>query len=117
VKRIILTALVASAGLAASLVVGAPAATAVAPASVSSAVSACPPVVGYGYTTKGWAVSRLQRELNEEMDRVGSAGTRLQVDGIFGRLTYETLINIQMGLGQLADGIAGRQTWHALGVC
>jgi len=42
------------------------------------------------------------------------ADRALTVDGIFGHLTFDALKRFQTRAGLKPDGVAGRQTWHAL---
>lgn len=54
--------------------------------------------------SRGEEVKTLQRKLN------------LSVDGIFGVLTEEAVLDFQKSKGLVADGIVGAKTWAALGV-
>lgn len=57
---------------------------------------------------QGGAVARLQ-------DLLTTHGYETGADGVFGPATYRALINFQEANGLRADGIAGAQTWRALG--
>lgn len=60
--------------------------------------------------SSGASVKRLQIKL-------GSAGFNPgKIDGIFGSLTREAVINFQNTKKLVRDGIVGRSTWAALGV-
>lgn len=54
--------------------------------------------------SKGEDVKTLQKKLN------------LQVDGIFGSITEEAVIEFQKSNGLVADGVVGPKTWEKLGV-
>lgn len=57
--------------------------------------------------TRGDAVVVLQDLLNLD-------GAQLLVDGIFGRATYDAVVDFQLANGLKADGIVGPATWDAL---
>jgi N-acetylmuramoyl-L-alanine amidase len=65
------------------------------------------PVLGKGDT--GPFVEDLQDDLNREL-----AGCHLTVDGDFGTLTEEAVIDYQRSRALDVDGIVGEQTWNAL---
>lgn len=56
---------------------------------------------------RGNEVKELQTALNR-------AGSNLDVDGIFGKETYNAVIAFQTAHGLTVDGIAGAETWTAL---
>lgn len=58
--------------------------------------------------TTGGCVQEIQRLLNEEI----AAG--LAVDGIFGPLTRQAVVDFQTSQGISADGVVGPQTWSRL---
>jgi hypothetical protein len=58
---------------------------------------------------KGNEVKQLQEALN-------SKGANLTVDGIFGRLTQNAVVDFQIENNLTIDGIVGPKTWGALGV-
>lgn len=64
-------------------------------------------LVGYGYQTVGGNVQELQKLLNQQ-------GYALAEDGIWGRNTYNAVVNFQRSKGLVADGIVGYNTWTAL---
>jgi peptidoglycan hydrolase-like protein with peptidoglycan-binding domain len=65
------------------------------------------PVLGKGDT--GPFVEDLQDDLNREL-----AGCHLTVDGDFGSLTEDAVMDYQRSRGLDVDGICGEQTWNAL---
>lgn len=65
-------------------------------------------VIGYGRTTRGNCVKKLQWDLN----KIQSAG--LVIDGVFGPKTYEALRTFQRNKGLVVDGVCGRNTWSKL---
>lgn len=67
--------------------------------------------------SRGFKVEYLQRLLNKALIRDHATGTRLTEDGSFGPLT-QTAVRAFQGRhpGQAVDGIAGNQTWGALGL-
>lgn len=52
------------------------------------------------------------REIQEQLNRLGFGP--LREDGIFGALTYQAVINLQMSRGLLCDGVVGIMTRRAL---
>jgi peptidoglycan hydrolase-like protein with peptidoglycan-binding domain len=64
--------------------------------------------VGFGYTTSGNCVKKLQWDLN----KIQNAG--LTVDGAFGNLTKSAVVKFQSNHGLTADGICGKNTWSKL---
>jgi hypothetical protein len=60
--------------------------------------------------SRGLEVQRLQRQLNARS--LPSPG--LRVDGIFGPVTHQAVLQYQHGLSLPADGIAGKRTWYHL---
>lgn len=65
-------------------------------------------IVGYGYTTSGSCVKKLQWDLN----KIQSAG--LTIDGAFGPRTLAATKTYQSKHGLTADGVVGRRTWSSL---
>ena len=64
--------------------------------------------VGYGYTTSGYCVKKLQWDLN----KIQGAG--LAIDGSFGPATNSATKTYQSRHSLTADGIVGARTWGSL---
>lgn len=68
----------------------------------------------------GWPITvwviLLQQLLNKADQREGISGTPLHTDGKFGLLTEKALHAFQLRHHLVADKVAGRQTWEALGM-
>lgn len=58
----------------------------------------------------GQEVQKLQRQLNARL----GAGAKLAVDGIFGPLTHQAVLQYQRGVAITADGSVGKETWYHL---
>jgi len=78
------------------------------------AVASGRPVLRYGST--GEDVKQLQMKLRNVSERQHDRDVRLRarIDGIFGPLTREDVIDFQTDTGLDADGIVGPKTWDAL---
>ncbi len=59
---------------------------------------------------RGLEVQKLRRQLNTRL----TPSPKLAVDGVFGPLTRQALVQYQRGTSIDADGIAGQQTWFYL---
>src|SRR6266850_546855 len=59
---------------------------------------------------RGPEVQKLQRQLNTRL----TPSPQLAVDGVFGSLTHQALLQYQQGASIDADGIARQQTWYSL---
>src|SRR5262249_563009 len=55
-------------------------------------------------------VGRLQRLINLRL----APTPPLRLDGLFGPLTHEAVLQYQMGVAIAVDGIVGRRTWYHL---
>jgi hypothetical protein len=60
--------------------------------------------------SRGSEVEKLQRLINLRLQPSPS----LKVDGIFGPLTLQTVLQYQKGVSIAADGVVGKQTWYHL---
>jgi Putative peptidoglycan binding domain len=60
--------------------------------------------------SKGHEVQKLQRLLNLRL----ASTPLLRLDGIFGLLTHEAVLQYQKGVSTAVDGIVGKRTWYHL---
>lgn len=66
------------------------------------------PVLRLG--SRGPEVQKLQRQLNARL----TGPLQLAVDGTFGPLTHQAVLQYQQGVSIAVDGIVGKQTWYRL---
>lgn len=59
---------------------------------------------------RGSEVQKLQRQLNVRL----ASSPNLAVDGIFGPITQQAVLQYQKGVSIAADGVVGKQTWYHL---
>ena len=82
---------------------------------------ACPPTIGEG--NAGPWVKTLQNQLNtlfgfgEFPNSPFNFSPPLHVDGIFGSLTRNAVMDFQKASHLQVDGVVGPQTWHVLAWC
>nr|WP_242508660.1 peptidoglycan-binding domain-containing protein [Rhodocyclus purpureus] len=60
--------------------------------------------------SRGSEVKKLQRQLNVRL----LPSPNLTVDGIFGSITQQAVLQYQKGVSIVADGVVGKQTWYHL---
>lgn len=60
--------------------------------------------------SRGPEVQKLQRQLNARL----TPSPKLVVDGVFGPLTLQVVLQYQKSVSIAADGIVGKQTWYHL---
>ncbi|HKX31855.1 MAG TPA: peptidoglycan-binding protein, partial [Blastocatellia bacterium] len=60
--------------------------------------------------SRGPEVQKLQRQLNARL----TPSPKLAVDGVFGPVTHQTVLQYQRGVSIVADGTVGKQTWYYL---
>ena len=74
--------------------------------------------IGYGFTTTGEGVRRVQTSLNSVGIFLSPENRNKcycgEVDGIFGPKTYQAVKNYQSIHGLTPDGIVGPDTWHVI---
>ena len=78
------------------------------PAAATPATEASIPVLRQA--SRGAEVRKLQRQLNVRL----APTPDLAVDGIFGPVTLQAVLQYQKGVSIGADGIVGKQTWYHL---
>jgi hypothetical protein len=61
-------------------------------------------------TSRGPDVQKMQRLLNACL----APSPNLAVDGIFGQITLQSVLQFQKGVSIAADGVVGKQTWYHL---
>src|SRR5438552_4118569 len=60
--------------------------------------------------SRGPETQKLQRQLNARL----TPFPKLAVDGMFGPLTHQAVVQYQQGVSIAANGIVGKQTWYHL---